>query len=141
MADDEKGWGEFVPSILGILSALVVGVPLWYFFVMFFGASNPFGKADGQSNALLFAPIVGLAVPFAGVMSERAPGLAAWSLALAPLLSIANFAAAIFMSVHSTSKDDTPLMMFTVIWIVPFVVIVGYALFRRPKAGADKPGV
>lgn len=115
-------------SVLGIFSALIVGIPLWLIFFAFLNG-NPIGKTDGKDALLAFAPIIGFSIPFAISKFGHSPGVSSWILAIAPLLSVVNFAACVAVSVNSSSRDVMPLA-FSLVWAIPFLAIV-YSSFKK----------
>ncbi|MES2016607.1 MAG: hypothetical protein V4484_08925 [Pseudomonadota bacterium] len=113
-------------NVVGVVSAAIVGCPIWYIFLMLF-TTNSVGKAGIASVAVAFAPVVGVAIPFAWPRFRRAPGIAAWMLALAPLVGVANLWA--LMIVTSQPGYVEPMfLIFIAIWLIPLVVIVVHAV-------------
>jgi hypothetical protein len=114
-------------TLIGILGALIAGYFLWMYFHMLTHGTI-FGRPDVHSYALAYAPIVGFAVPAAALLLFRMPAVAAWVLALAPLLSVANFAACMVAMglVGVTELNTTGPLLFSLIWIIPFARLTRY---------------
>lgn len=98
----ETAWASLV-------GAVVVGFLLW----SFTGAlcnGTPFGVPEFRDAVVFFAPIVGVAIPFALRSLIRGRySRSAWFLALAPLLGLGNFLLVIFVATGIEGPRTRPL--------------------------------
>jgi hypothetical protein len=107
---------------------LAVGGPLWLLFLMLLNGT-PLGKTSAQDLRLAMAPIALFVVPLAVALYRRAPLASYWLVALAPLVSSANLALCVLVSV--SHKDvEGQYALFTYPWIMPGGLVVVAALYR-----------
>ena len=123
--------------IVGIVLAIGIGLVSWPAALALGGWGSPLRALD---SLLLWAPIVGAAVPIALLLFVKGAKLSgAWVMALAPLLGVLNVLWSIdFYTSHLgpslPSSDPVPwaFMVFSAMWLLPWLYVIN-ALRKKDR--------
>ena len=141
-----KGTG--VMQIVGIVLAVGVGLVSWPAALALGGWGSPLRALD---SLLLWAPIVGAAVPIALLLFVKGAKVSgAWVLALAPLLGVLNALWSVdlytsylgpSLAPSLASSDPIPwaFMVFSAVWLLPWLYVVNALRKKRQprRMGCD----